>query len=244
MNLHNRFKTNNDFPDILQAATPVRKIHARDPYKPDFFQKIKALQPSPKVVVEFGAACGVWARRILQTFPSIQLFVAIDPWLPPPNKPQKAKHNFHYFYTAWMQSVAPWLFTKAFPLVGRSQDWGKVFPFQIDLLYVDGDHSYPAVLEDLRLWYPKLTPPTNPNKPYTQSSGGLCVMDNCGMASVLKAANEFFQDNYLEGKIIGSLQKGENRIKHVPDRISKDLRNPDYPYDIVDRRAFILAPQE
>jgi hypothetical protein len=238
MNPQDRFQINKDFPEILKNATSIKRIHARDPYKQDFFDRIKALQPSPKVVVEFGAACGVWARRILQTFPSIERFFAIDPWLPPPNKPHKAGHNFHYFYTAWMQSVDPrrYLFTKAFPLVGTSQQWGRVFPFNVDLLYVDGDHSYPAVLEDLRLWYPKLTPSPNP---------GLCIMDNCGMASVLKAANEYFGDNFLEKKIIQAEKVKDNRIKHVPDRVSitttTTTTTTKYPYDIVDRRGFILA---
>lgn len=41
-------------------------------------------------------------------------------------------------------------------LLGKSQDIGKFWPILVDMVYVDGDHSYVAVLEDIEVWWPNL----------------------------------------------------------------------------------------
>jgi hypothetical protein len=49
----------------------------------------------------------------------------------------------------------------------------------IDFLYVDGNHSYEAVLQDITLYYPKV------------KSGGLIIFDDYSEPGVEKAALEF-----------------------------------------------------
>tara|TARA_R100001509_G_scaffold153787_1_gene114914 strand:+ start:190 stop:432 length:243 start_codon:yes stop_codon:yes gene_type:complete len=49
----------------------------------------------------------------------------------------------------------------------------------IDFLYVDGNHSYEAVLQDITLYYPKV------------KSGGLIIFDDYSEPGVAKAALEF-----------------------------------------------------
>ena len=40
---------------------------------------------------------------------------------------------------------------------GYSTDWAKKFPDSFfDWIYIDADHSYQAVLDDLAAWYPKI----------------------------------------------------------------------------------------
>jgi len=46
--------------------------------------------------------------------------------------------------------------TRVIRLLGRSQDIGSHFPYKIDMLWIDGDHSYEGVSEDIRVWIPKL----------------------------------------------------------------------------------------
>lgn len=45
------------------------------------------------------------------------------------------------------------------PIVSRSDRCDGLFaPGSVDLLFIDGDHRYPAILDDLRRWLPKVRP--------------------------------------------------------------------------------------
>jgi len=50
----------------------------------------------------------------------------------------------------------------------------------IDLLFIDGDHSYAAALADMRAWAPRVVP------------GGHCLVDDFHMPDVARAAGECF----------------------------------------------------
>ncbi len=46
--------------------------------------------------------------------------------------------------------------TKVIRLFGRSQDIGRFWPFYVDFVWVDGDHSYDGVLGDIETWLRKI----------------------------------------------------------------------------------------
>ena len=46
--------------------------------------------------------------------------------------------------------------TSVMRLLGRSQDIGRAWPFEIDFIWVDGDHRYEAVRDDFLIWFPRL----------------------------------------------------------------------------------------
>ncbi|MGB7159127.1 MAG: class I SAM-dependent methyltransferase [Tepidisphaeraceae bacterium] len=46
----------------------------------------------------------------------------------------------------------------ASPIQGFSQDSAAAFGHELDLLFIDGDHSYQSVLRDYQAWSPKLKP--------------------------------------------------------------------------------------
>lgn len=41
-------------------------------------------------------------------------------------------------------------------LLGKSQDIGRFFPGEPDMVYVDGDHRYVEVIEDIEVWLPRI----------------------------------------------------------------------------------------
>ncbi len=43
-------------------------------------------------------------------------------------------------------------------LLGRSQDIGNCWPFFVEFVWVDGDHSYAGVAGDIYHWLPKIRP--------------------------------------------------------------------------------------
>ncbi len=64
------------------------------------------------------------------------------------------------------------------PLRGRSLEMAAQFGESIDLLFVDGDHSYEAASDDLRAWLPKL------------KDGGVVVCHDYGWKEGVKRAVE------------------------------------------------------
>lgn len=48
------------------------------------------------------------------------------------------------------------LLSKVFPCVGTSREWAFVFPtIKACFVFLDGDHAYEAVKEDIQMWAPK-----------------------------------------------------------------------------------------
>lgn len=46
--------------------------------------------------------------------------------------------------------------TKVIRILERSQSVGRAWPFWIEFVWIDGDHSYLAVKEDIQVWKPKI----------------------------------------------------------------------------------------
>lgn len=66
----------------------------------------------------------------------------------------------------------------------------NIFPNKsIDVLFVDGDHSYEGVKKDLELFYPKMNPK------------GVIIMDDYNWLPIKKAANEFVKKHNLAHKV-------------------------------------------
>ena len=55
-----------------------------------------------------------------------------------------------------------------------------------DFLFIDGDHSYQACLDDITTWYPSLMP------------GGIVVFHDTDQISVFKAIGDFARNNQIE----------------------------------------------
>lgn len=86
-------------------------------------------------------------------------------------------------FEAWCKNVGQRnLLTRAFPCPGTSLEWAARWPFQVDLVFIDADHSYEAVLADMEAWWPHV------------KLGGLLVGHDASMQSVNKAIVEFGYD--------------------------------------------------
>lgn len=121
-----------------------------------------------RVVVEIGTFLGNWAWNILYTFPEIDRLFCVDPW--GGKKEEQVR--------SWCLRLGSDAFRRAFPLHGTSEFWGPKFDQPIDLLYVDGQHSYSAVALDLDLWAPKVRP------------GGIVLCHDYNVPQIKKAVDE------------------------------------------------------
>jgi len=109
------------------------------------------------VAVEIGTQFGTWAAKIPEVLGDrLGRLFCVDPWGGgEKNIPSRQWSNV---VPTWFQQVEPWLWTKIFPLRGTSVEWAQVFPYRVDLLYIDGKHTAEAFMADLDSWIPLMNP--------------------------------------------------------------------------------------
>lgn len=148
-------------------------------------------------VLEVGVALGGHAETLLR-YCDIDNYYGIDPYkcfdpndafssaiqkYSPNESPQQ---NFDYLYT-WVKEVRLNPYAEKCHLIRKSSVEASAL-FQnnsLDCIFIDGDHRYEAVMEDLRAWFPKLKP-----------RGVLCG-DDYWQPQVAKAVEDYFS---LENK--------------------------------------------
>lgn len=149
--------------------------------------------------VEIGVAEGWYSNKILKLGKITEMY-GIDPYVP---------HQGYRDYTRettydrlrqkshkWLEGYPGYEFIEAF-----STEAAKRFDDNSqDFVYIDGDHSYKAVTEDISAWLPKLKP------------GGIMAGDDYVLSDrdkrfydVIRAVDEFVEENniktlYIYGK--------------------------------------------
>ncbi|KAF4650005.1 hypothetical protein FOL47_001518 [Perkinsus chesapeaki] len=92
--------------------------------------------------VEIGMACGPNGKVLLQRYPQLNEYIAMDP-----NLNEDAKSDFIQFGR------------RAMIYHNTSSEVAEVIPNEsIDMLFVDGPHTYNNVQNDLERWYVKVAP--------------------------------------------------------------------------------------
>lgn len=145
-----------------------------------------------KTFVEIGVKSGRNIHQLLSRFPSLEVW-AIDPWV-------KTAHYDHWADTAFARNekIFEGLMTKhkkAKVHKLKALSWEVAHTFEdesIDLIFIDGDHSYEACRKDIELYLPKVRP------------GGILAghdYDNTvkyadKFKGVDKAVHEFFGDEF------------------------------------------------
>jgi len=106
--------------------------------------------------VEIGTFKGHFASEILKRWPGV--LYMIDPWRPLGEEySDSSNHSEHLdAYSETMNRLAGFE-DRAFMLRGLSSQLVNLFDDNsLDWIYVDGNHAYDYVKEDLEMWWPKL----------------------------------------------------------------------------------------
>jgi hypothetical protein len=148
-----------------------------------------------KKVAEVGIGYGTHAKYILKTTNVDKLYL-IDPMQYYPNDafaddimrciPESPKNNFNELYSLIQQELSPWKdrFTW-FRTNSLDITNDQIADSELDCVFVDGDHSYEAVIQDLPFWWKKVR------------VGGRMLGDDYWMDSVARAVNQFARENNL-----------------------------------------------
>lgn len=127
--------------------------------------------------VELGSFKGEFAKTILNNWNGKLLMV--DVWRELPNQEYDDMSNQREHIEAYSEAMSniKGFEDRAFMLRMRGeQACSFIYDKFLDFIYIDANHTYEAVKEDLKLWYPKI------------KSGGLIM------------GHDYLPDNFYEGK--------------------------------------------
>jgi hypothetical protein len=169
-------------------VTPAERVEAR--------RFVIEMIPRDAICAEIGVWKGDFSEAIAKIARPRALHL-IDPWTFAPAFPSRwyggadahsqADMDAIYNGVCERMSGRPNVFVHRL----KSLDAATLFRREFDWIYVDGDHSYEAVLADLRTWWGKLKP------------GGILVCDDvgwrdeAGLQPVANAATDFADEHEL-----------------------------------------------
>lgn len=146
-----------------------------------------------RTIVEIGVWKGENAFMLRHLFPEAHLYL-IDPWKPSGDyflygrPPSYVVGKYEHSY-----EVVKGIFKgdkKTTILRMTSEEGAKKVPDQIDLAYIDGDHSYDGVKQDIEIWRNKV-----------RKGGLLCGHDfSFEFPDVIRAVEASLHEKYVVGK--------------------------------------------
>ena len=202
-------------------GSDIDRISLYEPYcswPDDYYQKTSVLAQmvNAQTVVEIGVAYGYHARYLLTQLPAVH-YIGIDPYKPDydsadpfadntatlfQDNPEAALDRLHSAVKSRLSNE----FSGRFELWRTTSHEGHslISDASVDFVFIDGDHRYDAVLQDLRDWWPKVRP------------GGVLVGDDYSWPDVRQAVQVFREQSRAR-----VLTVGEPRNSHVSFCISK-----------------------
>lgn len=121
---------------------------------------LDAVSELPGHGVEIGCAFGGFSERILEQWPGTLHLV--DPWLTQDPAIYRERSNREVNFQTWFEEakrrLAPFGHRAQFHRM-FSVEGSKLFADEsLDFVYIDGNHSFEAVTEDILHWFPKVRP--------------------------------------------------------------------------------------
>jgi len=106
-------------------------------------QCVNSLKSNPIVVI-IGAGAGVSSLALLEERSDIVIF-SIDNVFPTTGRHGKGEKGH-------LVDAGYWDEGRVIQIIGESQTVGKHWPFEYDMIFIDGDHGYDAIKVDIELW--------------------------------------------------------------------------------------------
>jgi len=184
---------------IYSAEIPEKKRIKRADYVSKFLRK-------NSVAAEIGVCTGAFSYHVLLKKEPSKLYL-IDPWeYWPKRKAEYKRIQMKSKLKEQQYENVKALFSpfKNVELIRKtSVDAAACFPDRyFDYVYIDAEHSYEAVTDDLKKYFPKI------------KIGGLIIGDDFGWTGIAPAVREFVEKNSSRCKLIGE-KYGQYVLKRI-----------------------------
>lgn len=154
----------------------------------EFLPQLAKKFDHPIDIVEIGVFGGSTSRGLIALTGGH--LTGIDNWAAFQGEGQRSLNQFtcgEEFFWWTLKNAGPDLSHMVKRLItGNSQDIGQTWNEPIDLLLIDGDHSFDAAKNDMRLFCPHVV------------LNGVVLVDDYEMGTVRTAADEYFDDGHWE----------------------------------------------
>lgn len=137
-----------------------------------------------KVGAEVGTCYGEFAEKMYHDIPGLTLFL-VDNWdnVETAHREKKHQRSVEWFCRNRLANWRP-IILKMSSIEGAKY----IQDGSLDFVYIDADHSYEAVKEDIRAWEPKV------RKGGIVSGDDYYVFPNSGNDGVVRAVDEYAQE--------------------------------------------------
>jgi hypothetical protein len=139
---------------------------------------------------EIGVCDGRYSEILMKTIPNLML-IGVDPYIPYDGyKDFRKETTLDSKLAQAKKLLSP--FPNYFLIISRSLEASTLIPNEsIDFVFIDANHEYEYVLQDIKAWYPKVR------------KGGIVSGHDyynfkSGRGGVVKAVDEFVKDNNLK----------------------------------------------
>ncbi|SRR6266496_4522936 len=152
----------------------------------EFIQMLR--EREAKLGVEVGTDHGVYAKQLCEGIPELFLY-CIDPWTAYiEGKDVKSQKDVDKIYEEAKERLKPYQCSLN---KGTSMNEVKYFnDNSLDFVFIDGNHSYDYVLEDITEWTKKV-------KPGGIIAGHDYKLDAINKYGVIEAVNKYVKDNHI-----------------------------------------------
>jgi predicted O-methyltransferase YrrM len=113
-----------------------------------------------KHVIEVGCYVGLTTRSLVDINPGV-IVHAIDHFEGNADDENNAcylNYGKEKVKETFCENLADVLFDRVFLHVGTSEFYARVWPFQVDVVFLDANHSYEEVCKDIQAWSPHVRP--------------------------------------------------------------------------------------
>lgn len=143
--------------------------------------------------IEIGSFVGNTALALQKEF---HVVYCIDTWVGNEHDPAgsvvaRGKNSPETLFTTFCRNMGPLLYDSVIPCVGPSSIYSSIWPRQVDLIFIDAEHSYESVKHDIMIW-----------KRHVKRGGILCGHDYGIFPGVTKAVHEYLPGFKTGGRSI------------------------------------------
>jgi hypothetical protein len=131
----------------------------------DALMREPSLSSPERAIIEVGSWAGSHALHLAGQLWSANRIYCVDTWAGTPvkNGPDSTTAiasaiGPDQVYRVFLKNVREKLFNPIIPCRGSSKFWASVWPHPVAAIFIDADHSYAGVKEDLAGWWPHVRP--------------------------------------------------------------------------------------